>query len=258
MGSRRRLIASGLNWIGGIGTVLWLVLAFIYAFFHVGIGKLGELDANQLGDFFAGVAAPLAFFWLVIGYVLQRQELALQREELKLQREEMKRSAQALELQAEELKLNRTALEQQIVEMKSASEQARRQAEAVSANELHTRKGTYFRLLELTESILLQAAFEIFADLAGYTQAAEEWPRINRGERDRFYVRATGSISRLSQQEFDHRFMSRANFASEIGRYCEAFEVLLREVPDDALRSQLMGGASGRMYYAIHDHFPEQ
>lgn len=251
MGTRRQVIANGLNWVGGIGTALWLALAFIYAFCHVGIERLSQLDANLLGDFFAGVAAPLAFFWLVIGYVLQRQELALQREELKLQRDEMKRSAQALELQAEELKLNRTALEQQILEMKSAAEQARRQAEAVSANEQHARKDTYFRLLELNEPTLLQLAFDIFSDLTNYDYASEEWDRVLRGERDRFYIRATPRIDEFNQDDFKTLMAKRLNFGTDVRRYCEIFEILLREAPDKILRSQLLYGASGRLYVAL-------
>ena len=38
---------------------------------------------NELGDFFAGFFTPLAFLWLVIGYLLQKDEFQLQREELK-------------------------------------------------------------------------------------------------------------------------------------------------------------------------------
>lgn len=42
---------------------------------------------SQLGDFFSGFAATLAFIWLVAAYRLQAQELRLQRSELTLQRE---------------------------------------------------------------------------------------------------------------------------------------------------------------------------
>ena len=41
---------------------------------------------NELGDFLAGFFTPLAFGWLVYGYLQQSKELRLQREELSLTR----------------------------------------------------------------------------------------------------------------------------------------------------------------------------
>ena len=38
-------------------------------------------NLNELGDFLAGLSAPLAFGWLVYGYLLQSKELHLQRED---------------------------------------------------------------------------------------------------------------------------------------------------------------------------------
>ncbi len=44
---------------------------------------------NEAGDFFAGVFAPLAFFWLVLGYFQQQKELRLNTEAILLQQKEM-------------------------------------------------------------------------------------------------------------------------------------------------------------------------
>lgn len=44
----------------------------------------GEL--NKLGDFLAGVFTPVAFGWLIYGYLLQYREFGLQREELQATR----------------------------------------------------------------------------------------------------------------------------------------------------------------------------
>jgi len=68
-------------WVFGSGAVLfWL--------------GLEDASANQLGDFLSGMSAPLAFYWLVVGYFLQRRELVLNREQLGLQAEELKRQAE--------------------------------------------------------------------------------------------------------------------------------------------------------------------
>lgn len=44
---------------------------------------------NELGDFLAGAAAPVAFLWLVGAVIIQSHELSAQREELRQAREQM-------------------------------------------------------------------------------------------------------------------------------------------------------------------------
>lgn len=71
------------------------------------------LKPNEMGDLAAGVAAPLAFLWLVRGYMLQSRELELQRQELALQRYELKQLVAAQNRQAEEVGAQRELLERQ-------------------------------------------------------------------------------------------------------------------------------------------------
>tara|TARA_R110000868_G_scaffold360648_2_gene622703 strand:+ start:3950 stop:4759 length:810 start_codon:yes stop_codon:yes gene_type:complete len=81
-------------------TIVWLVGLLV-----LGLKEgLFNLQPNELGDFMAGIAAPVAFYWLIVGYfmqreelMLQRQELSLTREELSLTRDEVRRQANALE-----------------------------------------------------------------------------------------------------------------------------------------------------------------
>lgn len=44
-------------------------------------------DLNELGDFLAGVFTPVAFGWLIYGYILQYKAFRLQREGLEQTRE---------------------------------------------------------------------------------------------------------------------------------------------------------------------------
>lgn len=44
--------------------------------------KLESLKPNELGDFLAGLFAPLAFLWLVLGFLIQASELRLSRRDL--------------------------------------------------------------------------------------------------------------------------------------------------------------------------------
>lgn len=81
----------------GVGiTLLWLLIVALFAI-------LGDLtfpsSLNELGDFLAGIFAPIAFFWLILGYIQQAKQLeqntqALQQQEhaLQLQIEEMRES----------------------------------------------------------------------------------------------------------------------------------------------------------------------
>ena len=57
----------------------------------------GEL--NELGDFLAGFFTPLAFGWLIHGYLLQSSELSLQRKELELTREQLGTQTELLQEQ---------------------------------------------------------------------------------------------------------------------------------------------------------------
>lgn len=47
---------------------------------------------NELGDFLAGSFSPLAFLWLVLGYLQQQEELQQNTEALRLQAAELKNS----------------------------------------------------------------------------------------------------------------------------------------------------------------------
>lgn len=70
---------------------------------------------NEWGDFIAGFSAPLAFLWLVLGYMQQGEEL--------------QHSTRALHLQAEEL---RNSVEQQSQLVSVAREQMQRETEALA------------------------------------------------------------------------------------------------------------------------------
>jgi hypothetical protein len=48
---------------------------FIYLQFHDRFFQLKEIPLNEIGDFFAGIFGPIAFLWLVIGYLMQNKEL---------------------------------------------------------------------------------------------------------------------------------------------------------------------------------------
>ncbi|AVO55402.1 hypothetical protein [Ectopseudomonas mendocina] len=96
---------------GCVLTAVWLVGLGVAVYLN--IDKAASMELNSWGDFLAGGFAPLAFFWLVIGYFQQGRELKLSTKALEKQEE-------ALKLQVEEL---RSSVEQQKELVKAAREE---------------------------------------------------------------------------------------------------------------------------------------
>ncbi|MCK5875751.1 MAG: hypothetical protein KAG82_13725 [Alcanivoracaceae bacterium] len=74
---------------GIVLSVIWLAMMTLLIW--IKWEDLPRLDLNEWGDFLAGVMAPLALFWLVLGYLQQGEELRLNTEALKAQQEELGR-----------------------------------------------------------------------------------------------------------------------------------------------------------------------
>lgn len=92
-------------------TVAYLAGVFFYA--DLDSATIKDLSLNNLGDFLAGVFAPLAFLWLVAGYFLQSKEIGQNTKALEQQEK-------ALKLQAEELQ---ASVEQQTLIAQATREQ---------------------------------------------------------------------------------------------------------------------------------------
>lgn len=85
-------------------TVLWvLVVATLCR-----VGNADNMELNEWGDFLAGVTAPLAFLWLVVGYFQQGSELRIQAHELSSSVKQQKDMAKAMQ---ETLLIERAKLE---------------------------------------------------------------------------------------------------------------------------------------------------
>ena len=81
------------RWWGACGTAIYLGgWILVVAARHE---EFFSLDLNELGDFLAGSFGPLAFAWLILGYIQQGKELKLSSEALQLQAQELKNSVDA-------------------------------------------------------------------------------------------------------------------------------------------------------------------
>ncbi|PNA03567.1 MULTISPECIES: hypothetical protein [unclassified Pseudomonas] len=82
--------------------------------------ELIALKLNEIGDLAAGVFGPVAFLWLVLGYIQQGRELKLSSAALQLQAQELKNS---VEQQKELVAISREQVNTELESIQSAREQ---------------------------------------------------------------------------------------------------------------------------------------
>lgn len=193
--------------LGIVLTVVWIIGGFAYAYFHIGIDQFAQLTANEFGDFLAGFSASLAFFWLVIGYFQQGQELRLQREELSLQREE-------LSLQRKE--------------MERLADEAAKQAKAVEGAEQHARRDTFLRVAELTITELHAIAVRLVKNLIGALEQ-DTWRDYEKGETDIYYKVLSDKFLENERQRSVERLRGRNLWPREVQRFCSKMDRLLEQ-----------------------------
>lgn len=91
-------MAKKLEFWGILCTVVYLlVIATTVAFKFENFIKL---ELNALGDFLAGAFGPIAFLWLVLGFLQQGRELKLSTDALQLQAQELKNSVEQQSIMA--------------------------------------------------------------------------------------------------------------------------------------------------------------
>lgn len=96
------------TWIGAAFSVLYVGLLISLLFWRS--KDIAALELNLLGDFVAGAVGPMAFLWLVLGYLQQGDELKQNTEALKLQADEL---ANSVEQQRKLVELTRQQIEEE-------------------------------------------------------------------------------------------------------------------------------------------------
>lgn len=90
-----------------LGLIVMSLVSIIYFYlicnFIFNFDEFKALELNEKGDVLAGIFSPLAFIWLIYGYLQQGREL--------------QQNSRALKMQAEELRISNESLQQQVVEM---------------------------------------------------------------------------------------------------------------------------------------------
>ena len=91
---------NSLTLIATVVSAVWL--GVILVLFNVSSSYWYDYDlptnSDAFGDMLAGIFAPLAFFWLVVGYFIQANEFRLTRQEMAEQGETLEKSARQTEI----------------------------------------------------------------------------------------------------------------------------------------------------------------
>lgn len=105
------------NWIFWCLLFYFLFIIIYTIYFMRFEGKNRPLSSNELGDFLAGTFAPLAFFFLYLGYKQQAEQLKQNTLALNQQAKSLDQQAKSLDIQIQELKVANKAYVQQVSEM---------------------------------------------------------------------------------------------------------------------------------------------
>ncbi|MGD8416888.1 MAG: hypothetical protein PVH91_07515 [Pseudomonadales bacterium] len=226
-------------WLGLSLTLAWLVLGAYYVAQDVGWGTFLKMPAADLGNFFEGAFAPLAFLWLVIGYFLQKKEL--------------EQNTQALRAQAEEIQ--RTA------------EQAVIQSEKMAETEFHARQEAFLQIYRAVRSQLGTIAGFLFissqSSLADGTVTPEEQSKLfaESGQDTEIFSRRLlethFALGGQPQAQYD-LFYGTPVRARHANSFIYTFERLLARAeavdPDNMIRDALLTGGHGIVYSLARMH----
>ncbi len=95
--------------IGVITTLIYII--FISWLIGDRFSQLNTMPLNEIGDFCAGAFGPITFFWLILGFIMQTQELKQSSAALKLQADELKNS---VEQQKEMVRLSSSKFDREL------------------------------------------------------------------------------------------------------------------------------------------------
>jgi len=177
------------SWVFGAVIYVLLILGYSLVFIFFDPAKKVLLTSNELGDFLAGIFAPLAFLFLYLGYKQQGREL--------------QQNTHALNLQAKELQ---NSVEQQRLLVAAATEElnfAKNQYANSSFKELI--KSQPFIHLEVNASKWVDY------DLLASNRAGAEDSKFNK-----IVININFSNSRVLARELSMKVLHQNKFQSEI------------------------------------------
>ncbi|WP_374632629.1 hypothetical protein [Ferrovibrio sp.] len=187
---------------GLIGSAVWGGFVVWYLFHSNQIETVLTSAPNNFGDFWSGTFAPLAFWWLVLGYFQQGVEL----------------------------RQNVEALKQQSKETANLVVQAQAQADAIKANEQHARFDTYIRLTDIIISQLSSVSASLALSGTSKENKGRWLAAFGDGEK---YVFFNMMLEKFETEELIQRweniFRNEQRRKGFVLQYIELYEVLIFE-----------------------------
>lgn len=220
---------SGLDWrilLGLAITSVWIGGGLVYLSTVVGWSNFLALPTADIGSFFEGAFAPLAFLWLVIGHFMQQKEITANTRAVSMQ----ERSTARLEM--------------------------------------HSRRDSYFKLLNLVQEQLGNIAAFHYVSVFGPTGSneidMEEFSNLrseaSTGDHALFVRKLISACAALREDPeglrdllYGTEIRSRhsENFKRTFGRILDAAESV---DSDEMLREALLDGSAAGIYFRILRH----
>lgn len=191
---------------GLLATGLYLLAVALLVFWKR--ATLAELPLNAIGDFLAGAFGPLAFLWLVLGYLQQGDQLKQNSDALMLQAKELQLGNKALQMQAEELR-NSVSQQSQLVEVTRQQVEIDRESIKFERQRAEVANRPRFTLTPIGQtksgshnSYKLELkncgnyAHEIDVQLEKEEDSTDLWraPSLGPGEKGAFYLNIEGDL----------------------------------------------------------------
>jgi hypothetical protein len=149
---RKQTVYFAIAWLL---TAAYLIFILVYVLWGDVLSTLLWLKPDVMGNFFAGIFAPLAFLWLVIGYYQQKLELSQ----------------------------NTQTLAAQLSEMKASVEQQTRQTASIESNENLAKREIVLKIVDLYYNRLHTKAEIIYERMYG-ALVSDIHDRYKKGDRD--------------------------------------------------------------------------
>jgi len=158
--------------------IAFIYFLILYHFFGVTLGKVKALPANELGDFLAGTFSPLAFIFLILGYLQNNRNIEQNTGAITQQAIALQQQAESLKMQAQELQISNQALQAQAIELRNSVQQQMEQVR-ISNEQLE-----YYRSKDLSDSEkeILQVRPRLQLNRNGSSTSGDRFILSNFGE----------------------------------------------------------------------------
>ena len=195
----------------GLGLTVAVVGIAAAAYFNSSAAK--TMSLNEWGDFFAGVSAPLALVWLMIGYFQHGEELRLNTEALRTQQMELKHQVEETARLAEAAKQQAEAAQQDLQDRQNREAREAKpdfvlDGGGSSANHVEIRlqnRGGEARDVSLHHDGTYQYTFPTMPYIESYGRATLDFMSRRDPEYPiRFTIKSTDRLRHEHNQEFEY------------------------------------------------------